>query len=70
MLVTPMAEFIKFDATRRIVSWETSNNLYAGDYTIQIFGALNSFKNSITFMLEVNVVQVISSPVLLGLSSF
>jgi hypothetical protein len=53
MLVTPMLGFIKFDAKTRVVSWETSNNLYIGNYTIQIFGALNSFNTSVSFLLEV-----------------
>jgi hypothetical protein len=55
MIVTPTLGFIKFDATSRVVSWETSNNLFVGNYTIQIFGALNSYNTSISFILEVVV---------------
>ena len=55
MLVTPTVEFIKFNGTTRVVSWETSDNYYVGNYTIKIFGALNSFNNSISFILEVKV---------------
>jgi hypothetical protein len=54
MLVTPITGFIKFDTATRVVSWETSNNLDVGNYIIQIFGSLNSFSNSISFILEVN----------------
>ncbi len=47
MLVIPMSEFIKFNVKTRVVSWDTSSNLDIGTYIIQIFGTLNSFKNSI-----------------------
>jgi hypothetical protein len=69
MLVTPKSEFIKFNETIRVVSWETINNLDVGNYIIQIFGTLKSFKNSISFVLEVNL-SPNNSPVLQGLTSF
>jgi hypothetical protein len=68
MIVTPLTEFIKFDVKTRVVTWETTNNLDAGIYNIKIFGSLKSFKNSVSFMLEVEQVQ--NSPVLLGLSNY
>ncbi len=64
MLVTPTTESINFNLTTRAVSWETSNNIDVGKYFIQIFGTLNSFKNSISFVLEIKMPQLKSSPVL------
>ncbi len=67
-MVTPMSEFIKFNVTTRVVSWETYSNIDVGNYIIQIFGTLNSFKSEISFNLEVKASN--SSPVLQGLKSF
>ncbi len=64
MQVTPTSECIYFNLTSKAVSWETSNNNDVGKYIIQIFGTLKSFKNSISFVLEIKMPQVISSPVL------
>ncbi len=55
MVVTPTSGFIIFNETTRVVSWETSNNQDVGNYTIQIISTLNSYKNSISFMLEVKM---------------
>jgi hypothetical protein len=53
MLVNPPIAFIKFDVKKRVVTWETADNLYAGIYNIKIFGTLKSFNNYASFMLEV-----------------
>jgi hypothetical protein len=47
MFVTPLTvgvatTFIKFDATNRIVAWQTNSNVQVGTYTVTITGTISA----------------------------